>query len=134
MANQKNKKSLSIDKLKLKDIFVFNWASGTMVFALLVACAWFYVQNSSLKEDMASKSKTIKTLKANQNSLQVDVATLKGSNEAYSNTIKTFMDNPPGPMNLRITNVETWLGRKFGYGSFLNVPAEEFSNRAPEIN
>ena len=125
-------KNISFDKVK--NIFTMNWATGSSLFALLVVCAWFYVNNQNLKSTIQDDKKTISNLSSAVNTLTVKVSNLEGANQTYNNVLKTFIDNPPGVLSLRIDNLEQKINLYLGNVRISNVGNKSmFKNAVPKI-
>ena len=128
---KKTSVSQAVEKLKLKDIFLMNWATGVIIFGLLTSTAWFLVQNKTLKEDLSGLKSQNSTLKTEQNILKGKVSQLEGANEAYKGVMTTFMDNPPKTLQIQIDALKMRIDRIDGGRNVTTTPTEDFNNATP---
>ena len=109
--------------------FEINWASGIVIVGAISASLLFYFENKSLKSTIDSLNQKDKIKTEQIEGLQKTVNTMEGAMDGVNNTVKIFMENPPGELKYRIERLEGVIEKS--YGKLSNENKSNFSNSKP---
>lgn len=89
--------------------FVYSVLAGFVV--AVAAVVWFFVENKSLKTGVDTLKQSNKELRQNYQTLNETVSGIKQAQDVVNNTLRSFVDNPPGELKYRIQQLEEDVDR-----------------------